>query len=137
MANRVKWVENRTFMGTSDSGHTVVMSAKDQNGKSMGPSPMEMLLLGMGGCTTYDVVTILEKMRENVTDCEVLIDGERAETDPKVYTKIHAHFIVKGKGLTENKVKQAVDLSADKYCSASIMLGQMAAITHDFEIIED
>jgi len=135
MSTRVKWIENRTFMGTSSAGHSLVMSAKDQDGQSLGASPMELLLLGMGGCTTYDVVSILEKMREKITDCEVKIDAERAETDPKIYTKIHAHFIVTGHNLSEKKVKQAVELSADKYCSASIMLGKSAEITHDFEII--
>lgn len=136
MSTRVKWVENRTFLGRSESGHSVVMSAKDEEGVSQGPSPMEMLILGMGGCTAYDVVSILEKMRENVTDCEVLIDAVRADDHPKVYTKIHAHFVVTGTNLSEEKVKKAVELSADKYCSASITLGKMAEITHDFEVVE-
>jgi len=136
MTTRVKWVEDRVFIGTSGSGHGVVMEAKGPGQGSVGPSPMEMLLLGMGGCTSFDVVHILGRMREDVTDCEVEIDGTRADEDPKIYTKIHAHFKVSGRGLKENKVKQAIELSAEKYCSASIMLGACAEITHDFEIIE-
>lgn len=136
MTTRVKWVEDRVFIGTSGSGHGVVMEAKGPGQGSVGPSPMEMLLLGMGGCTTFDVVHILGRMREDVTDCEVEIDGTRADEDPKVYKKIHAHFKVSGRGLKEGKVKQAIELSAEKYCSASIMLGACAEITHDFEIIE-
>lgn len=136
MSTRVKWLEDRIFVGTSDSGHSVVMEAKGPGQGSVAPSPMEMLILGMGGCTTFDVVHILERMRQDVQDCEVVIDATRAEEDPKVYTKIHAHFVVKGKGLKEKKVSQAVEMSAEKYCSASIMLGQMAEITHDFEVVD-
>jgi putative redox protein len=98
---------------------------------------MEMLLLGMGGCTAFDVVHILRKGRHSVEKCEVLMDAERAEADPKVFTKIHAHFVLKGAGLTDAAVQRAVDLSAEKYCSASIMLGATASITHDFEILTD
>jgi len=136
MTVRVKWVEDRTFVGTSNSGHAVVMEAKGPGENSVAPSPMEMLLLGMGGCTSYDVVHILGRMRENVETCEVEIDGTRADEDPKVYTKIHAHFKVSGRGLKEAKVKQAVELSAEKYCSASLMLGATAEITHDFEVVD-
>ncbi len=136
MTTRVKWVEDRTFVGTSNSGHSVVMEAKGPGEGSVGPSPMEMLLLGMGGCTTFDVVHILGRMREDVVDCEVEIDATRADEDPKVYTKIHALFKVSGRGLKEKKVKQAVEMSAEKYCSASIMLGATAEITHDYEVIE-
>jgi len=136
MTTKVKWVEDRVFVGTSGSGHGVVMEAKGPGDSSVGPSPMEMLLLGMGGCTTYDVVHILGRMRENVVDCEVAIDAERADTDPKIYNKIHAHFKVTGHGLKEKKVKQAVELSAEKYCSASIMLGAKAEITHDYEVVD-
>ncbi|NVK20207.1 MAG: OsmC family protein [Methylocystaceae bacterium] len=136
MTTKVKWVEDRLFLGTSASGHGVVMEAKGPDQGSVGPSPMEMLLLGMGGCTTFDVVHILGRMRENVVDCEVEIDSTRADEDPKVYTKIHAHFKVTGHGLKEKKVKQAVEMSAEKYCSASIMLGATAEITHDFEVID-
>ncbi len=135
MITRVKWVEDRVFIGTSGSGHGVVMEAKGPGQGSVGPSPMEMLLLGMGGCTTFDVVHILGRMREDVTDCEVEIDGIRADEDPKVYTKIHAHFKVSGRKLKEKKVAQAIEMSAEKYCSASIMLGATADITHDFELI--
>jgi len=136
MTTRVKWVEDRIFIGTSGSGHGVVMEAKGPGEGSVGPSPMEMLLLGMGGCTTFDVIHILGRMRENVEDCEVEIDATRSDEDPKIYTKIHAHFKVSGRGLKEKKVLQAVEMSAEKYCSASIMLGATATITHDVEVIE-
>ncbi len=136
MSTRVKWVEDRTFVATSASGHSVVMEAKGPDAGGTAPSPMEMLLMGMGGCTAFDVVHILQRMREKVEDCEVVIDGTRANEDPKVYTDIHAHFIVKGRNLKDNKVKQAVELSAEKYCSASIMLGKTAEITHDYEVVE-
>lgn len=136
MTTRVKWVKDRIFLGTSASGHGVVMEAKGPGEGSIGPSPMEMLLLGLGGCSSFDVIHILGRMRETVEGCEVEIDSTRADEDPKVYTKIHAHFIVTGRGLKTKKVEQAVQMSAEKYCSASIMLGAMAEITHDFEIIE-
>ena len=136
MTTRVKWVEDRIFMGTSGSGHAVMMEAKGGDDPSIAPSPMEMLILGMGGCTTFDVVHILQRMRENVVDCEVELDTTRSEEDPKVYTKIHAHFKVSGHGLKDKKVKQAVEMSAEKYCSASIMLGKTAEITHDYEVID-
>lgn len=136
MTSRVKWVEDRLFMGTSASGHSLMMEAKGPDAGGTAPSPMELLLLGMGGCTTFDVIHILQKMREEVIDCEVELDATRADEDPKVYTKIHAHFIVTGRGLKSEKVARAVDLSAEKYCSASIMLGKTAEITHDFEVRE-
>jgi len=109
---------------------------EDLGGKNLGIRPMEMLLLGMGGCTTIDVVSTLKKMREIVSDCRVEISAERADEHPKVFTKIHLNFIIKGSNLNEKKVEKAVSLSADKYCSASIMLGKMADITHDFTINE-
>jgi len=137
MKTRIKWVENASFMGETDSGHAVIMDGPpDHGGRNLGPRPMEMLLLGLGGCTTFDVLMILKKSRQNVEDCEVEISAERAEEEPKVFTKIHVHFIVKGKELKEIQVERAVSLSAEKYCSASIMLGKMADISHDFEIIE-
>jgi putative redox protein len=136
MKARVKWVENALFVGESGSGHAVVMDGPPENGgRNLGARPMEMLLLGMGGCTAFDVVHILRKGRHAVDACEVLLEAERAESDPKVFTKIHAHFIVKGAGLNDVVVQRAVDLSAEKYCSASIMLGATASITHDFEIL--
>ncbi|WP_139557311.1 OsmC family protein [Methylotetracoccus oryzae] len=138
MKARVKWVEDVLFVGESGSGHAVVMDGPpDSGGRNLGVRPMEMLLLGMGGCTAFDVVHILRKGRHVVENCEVLLDAERAEADPKVFTKIHAHFVLKGVGLTDAAVRRAVDLSAEKYCSASIMLGATASITHDFEILTD
>ncbi len=137
MKTRIKWVEGVTFMGETDSGHAVIMDGPpDHGGRNLGPRPMEMLLLGLGGCTTFDVLMILKKSRQAVEDCVVEIITERANNEPKVFTKIHVHFIVTGKNLKEKQVERAVSLSAEKYCSASIMLGKMAEITHDFEIVE-
>ncbi|SEQ34383.1 putative redox protein [Ectothiorhodospira magna] len=135
MKSRVKWVEQMTFMAESGSGHGVVMDGPPEfGGRNLGPRPMEMLLMGMGGCSAFDVVQILKKSRQAVTDCEVLLQAERADTEPKVFTRIHVHFIVTGHDLAEKQVARAVTLSAEKYCSASIMLGKTARITHDFEI---
>jgi putative redox protein len=126
-----------SFVGESGSGHSVVMDASpDVGGRDLGIRPMEMLLLGLGGCTAFDVILILKKSRQQVLDCEVEIDSDRAETIPKVFTRIHVHFVISGKNLDPHKVKKAVDLSADKYCSASEMLGKVAEITHDFEIVQ-
>ena len=137
MKARIKWIEGVSFAGQSESGHTVVMDGPpDAGGQNLGVRPMEMLLLGMGGCTAFDVVHILRKSRQPVSDCVAEIDAERAATDPKVFTKIHVHFIITGKGLDPKRVEQAVNLSAEKYCSASIMLGKVAEVTHDFEIQE-
>ena len=125
------------MVGESGSGHAVVMDGPpDFGGQNLGVRPMEMMLLGLGGCTQFDVVHILKKGRNNVSRCEVELQAERAEQDPKVFTRIHVHFIVAGEGLTEKAVERAVSLSAEKYCSASIMLGQVADITHDFELVE-
>lgn len=138
MKARVKWIENVAFVGESDSGHAFVMDgAAEGGGRNLGPRPMEVVLLGTGACSAYDVVMILKKARQPVSDCVVEIDAERASTDPKVFTHIHMHFIVKGSELKSPQVKRAVELSADKYCSASIMLGKSARITHDFEIVDD
>jgi putative redox protein len=132
---RIKWLDNATFVGESGSGHAVVMDGPPEHGgRNLGPRPMEMLLLGMGGCTAFDVMQILRKSRQAVTDCELEVSAERAETDPKVFTRIHVHYIVTGHDLSEKHVARAVSLSAEKYCSASIMLGQVAEITHDVEI---
>jgi putative redox protein len=126
-----------SFVGESDSGHSVVMDgAPEAGGRNLGIRPMEMLLLGLGGCTAFDVVSILHKSRQKMVDCEVEIEAERAEEIPKIFTRIHIHFIVSGKGLDENKVAKAVELSADKYCSASRMLEKVAEITHDFEVVK-
>jgi len=137
MKARVKFIEGVSFVGQSESGHSVVMDgAPESGGKNLGVRPMEMLLLGLGGCSAFDVVHILRKGRQNVTDCVADIDASRAESDPKVFTKIHVHFTVSGKELDAKRVEQAVHLSAEKYCSASIMLGKVAEITHDFELVE-
>lgn len=138
MQARVKWVEQAMFLAESGSGHAVVMDGPEENGgRNIGVRPMEMLLMGLGGCSTFDVVSILKKSRQAVQDCEVQISAERAETEPKVFTKIALHFIVSGKDLKESVVKRAVDLSAEKYCSASIMLGRGGVeIKHSFEIVE-
>lgn len=138
MKARIKWVEDVTFVGESGSGHTVVMDGPpDQGGRNLGVRPMEMLLLGMGGCTAFDVVHILKRARQPVSDCVVELEAERADEPPKVFTRIHAHFVIHGKGLSESQVSRAVSLSAEKYCSASIMLGKTATISHDFEIVEE
>ena len=126
-----------TFVGESGSGHAVVLDgAPEHGGRDMGFRPMEMLLLGLGGCTAFDVVSILKKSRQAITDCEVKIDSDRAEEIPKVFTRIHIHFIITGNSLDPVKVEKAVNLSADKYCSASKILEKTAEMTHDFEIVE-
>ncbi len=135
MNTTVRWIDGMMMVGESASGHAIVMDGPEElGGKNLGVRPMEMLLLGMGGCTTVDVVSTLKKMREEVRDCRVEISAERADEHPKVFTSIHLHFIVEGENLNEKKIAKAVSLSADKYCSASIMLGKMATITHDFTI---
>ncbi|CAC9518987.1 Protein YhfA [uncultured Gammaproteobacteria bacterium] len=137
MKTTVKWIDNMMMVGESASGHAVVMDGpQDLGGKNLGIRPMEMLLLGMGGCTTIDVVSTLKKMHQEAHDCRVEISADRAEEHPKIFTKIHLHFIIKGSDLNDKKVGKAISLSADKYCSASIMLGKAASITHDFEIHE-
>lgn len=137
MKANVKWLEDLTFVGESGSGHAVVMDGPpDLGGHNLGVRPMEMVLIGMGGCASVDVITILKKSRQTVTDCVVELDAERADSIPKVFTRIHAHFIVTGKALVENHVKRAVDLSSEKYCSATLMLGKTADISHSFEIRE-
>ncbi|AFL75454.1 OsmC family protein [Thiocystis violascens] len=135
MKARVKWIEGVAMLGESGSGHGIVMDgAPESGGRNLGARPMEMLLIGMGGCTQFDVLTILRKARQAVTDCVVELEAERSATDPKVFTNIHAHFIVTGRDLDPRRVEKAIGLSAEKYCSASIMLGATATITHDFEI---
>ncbi|OQX08499.1 MAG: peroxiredoxin [Thiothrix lacustris] len=137
MKARVKWLDNMSFVGESGSGHAVVMDgAPEFGGRNLGMRPMEMLLLGLGGCSSFDVVLILQKSKQQVLDCEVLMEAERADKAPKVFTRIHLHFVVSGRNLSPEKVERAVKLSAEKYCSASIMLGKTAEITHDFEVCE-
>lgn len=137
MKARVKWIEGMSFLTESGSGHAVVVDgAPEAGGRNLGPRPMEMVLMGTGACTSFDVMLILKKSRADVRDCVVDITSERAETDPKVFTNIHMHFTVTGHQLKSETVKRAIDLSAEKYCSASIMLGATAVITHDFTVIE-
>jgi putative redox protein len=137
MKARIKWVEGTLMVGESESGHAVIMDGPPEfGGRNLGLRPMEMLLLGMGGCTQFDVVHILRKSRNQVSSCEVELEAERAESEPKVFTRIHVHFKVAGPGLTEKAVARAVSLSAEKYCSASIMLGASVEITHDFELLD-
>ena len=137
MKARIKWVEDVMFVGESGSGHTLVIDGPPgYGGRNLGIRPMELLLQGLGGCMAFDVMLILKKSRQQVSDCVVEIEAERAETEPKVFTRIHVHFIVTGHGLKENVVRRTLQLSAEKYCSASIMLGKTAAISHDFEIRE-
>lgn len=137
MKARVKLLEGVSFVGQSESGHSVVMDgAPEAGGQNLGVRPMELLLLGLGGCSAFDVVHILRKARQPIADCVAEIDADRADTEPKVFTRIHVHFIVTGSGLDPKRVEQAVQLSAEKYCSASIMLGKTATLTHDFEVRE-
>jgi putative redox protein len=133
----VNWVDGLLMVGKSDSGHTITMDGPPESGgENLGVRPMEMLLLGVAGCTMIDVVTTLKKMRQDLSHLETKINAERATDHPKVFTDIHIQFILKGQNLDEKKVDKAITLSADKYCSASIMLGETATITHDFEVIE-
>ena len=137
MKARIKWVEDRTFIGESASGHKVVLGAAlGSEGRTPGPNPMEMVLIGTGGCLAFDVIHILERGREAIEDCVLEMEAERAEQDPKVFTRIHMHFVVKGRGLAPNKVQRAIELSIEKYCSASAMLAKTATITHDFEVVD-
>lgn len=137
MKARIKWVENAMFVAESGSGHAVVVDGPPESGgRNLGVRPMEMVLLGLGSCAAFDVVHILRKGRHEVTGCMAELSAERAETDPKVFTKIHVHFVVSGKNLKDDVVDRAIRLSAEKYCSASIMLGKSVAITHDYQIIE-
>tara|TARA_R110002012_G_scaffold60146_6_gene157306 strand:- start:2208 stop:2627 length:420 start_codon:yes stop_codon:yes gene_type:complete len=135
---RVQWTEGRQFVAESGSGHSVVIDGPpDHGGRNTGPRPMEMLLMGMGSCTAFDILNILDKARAEVTDCVAEVDAERADEVPAVFTSIHVHFIVTGRALKEKQVQRAVELSAEKYCSASIMLVKGGVnITHSFEIKE-
>ena len=137
MKTQVKWHDGASFVGETESGHAIVMDGPpDFGGNNSGPRPMELLLTGLGGCTAFDVVMMLQKSRQNILDCTVDIDAERADSEPKVFTRIHIHFTIYGHDLSEKQVARAVELSADKYCSASIMLGKTADISHDYKIID-
>ena len=132
----IKWLGNVAFSGETEGGHTVVMDGSpDAGGQNLGPRPMETVLIGTGACSAYDVVHILKKSREPITDCVVELLAERAPTDPKVFTSIHFHFVVSGDALNPDKVARAIKLSAEVYCSASAMLAKTAKVTYDFEIV--
>ncbi len=138
MKARVEWKDEASFLAESGSGHTVLMDGPPEaGGKNSGPRPMEMLLMGTGGCAAFDVVMILKKSRQEISDCVVEIEAERATQEPKVFTRIHFHFILTGKTLNSAHVERAIKLSAEKYCSASIMLAKTAQLTHDFDIVEE
>lgn len=138
MKATVKWTDGAMFVGESGSGHTVVMDGpEDLGGRNLASRPMEMLLMGTGGCSIYDVLSMLKKSRQQVVDCRVELQAERADAVPAVFTRINMHFVVTGVSLKENHVKRAVELSAEKYCSASIMLGAAGVeMTHSYEIVE-
>nr|WP_277741904.1 OsmC family protein [Acidithiobacillus sulfuriphilus] len=140
MKARVQWMgpEQMSFVAESESGHALVMdSSAEIGGRNLGPRPMELLLMGLGGCSSIDVVLILQRSRQQIRDCVVELNAERAGEDPKVFSRIHLHYVLSGKGLDEKRVERAIALSAEKYCSASIMLSKTAEITHDYEIRED
>lgn len=139
MECKVKWTgDGMSFLAETGSNHALVMDgAPEAGGRNLAPRPMEMVLVGTGGCSAFDVVMILKKGRHAISGCEVSLKAERAETDPKIFTRIHFHFRVSGKSLKPEAVARAIELSKDKFCSASIMLGKTAKITHDFEIVED
>lgn len=139
MECKVSWggVDGMSFIAETGSGHLVAMDgAPDGGGRNLAPRPMEMVLVGTGGCTAYDVVLILKKGRQDVRGCDVTLSAERAPEDPKVFTKVHFHFVVTGRGLKPASVERAIALSHEKYCSASIMVAKTAVLTHDFEIVE-
>lgn len=138
MQATIKWIDGVMFVGETGSGHAVVMDGPpDHGGRNIGARPMEMMLLGVGGCSSFDVIHILQKGRHNITSCVTEVTAERVDTIPSVFSKIHLHFIVTGQGLKPATVERAVKLSAEKYCSAAIMLGAAGVnITHDFEVIE-
>jgi len=138
MKARIKWIENVCLMGESESGHTLIIDgAPDIGGRNLGIRPMELVLIGLGGCTAMDVLSILKKQRQHFTDFAIDIQGQRADDHPKVYTAIHLHFIITGRNLNETHIKHAIDLSAEKYCSVSAMLGKTATMTYDYEIIQE
>lgn len=134
----VRWSDGMSFIAETGSGHLVAMDgAPEAGGRNLAPRPMELVLAGTGGCSAFDVVLILKRGRQNISGCQVALNGERSENDPKVFTRIHMHFVLTGKNLKAEAVERAIKLSAEKYCSASIMLAKTAVITHDWEIVED
>ena len=135
MKARIEWVEGRTFRGSTVSGHEVVLGTAYGDGAKPGPSAMELVLIGAGGCSAWDVVNILEKSRAGMAECVVELDADRAEEEPRVFTRIHLHFVVSGQDLDPRKVERAIALSVEKYCSAVAMLEKTARITHDFELV--
>jgi len=137
MKSTIKWVDGAMFVGESGSGHAVVIDGPPEaGGRDLGIRPMELVLSGLGACTAFDVVSILKKSRQKVTDCRVELDAERADEVPKVFTRIHIHFVITGQDLKAAAVERAIELSAEKYCSATIMLSASVEISHDFEIVE-
>ena len=138
MKTQIKWMQDVSFKGKSESGHEVILDGPEElGGEGLGMRPMEMMLIGMGGCTSFDVVTILKRSRQQITGCIAEIEAVRADAIPKIFTSIHIHFLIKGIDLQKKAVERAVELSANKYCSASIMLGKSVKITHDFVISEE
>lgn len=138
MKASIRWIEEAMFIAESESGHVVAIDGPpDAGGRNRGVRPMEMVLMGMGGCASFDVMSMLKKARQDVTDCVAQLEAERADDIPSVFTRIHLHFVVTGRGLKESQVKRAIELSAEKYCSASIMLGRAGVeISHDYEVVE-
>ena len=137
MKTRIKLIENVAFIGESGSGHAVVIDgAPEYGGRNLGPRPMELVLMGTAACTAFDVVYILRKARQPIADCVVEVEAKRAEEDPKVFTHLHFHYRVSGKGLDRRQVERAVKLSKEKYCSASIMLAKTAEISSEIELVE-
>lgn len=136
MKSTITWISDKTFTGQTESGHSIVIGTAEGNAPKPGPTAMELILMGAGSCSAWDVVEILRKGRQAVDDVIVELDADRAEKPPKVFTRIHLHFVVKGRGLSEDRVKRAIELSVEKYCSATTMLEKMAAVTHDFEVVE-
>ena len=137
MKARIQWLQDRSFVGQSGSGHSLVLgTTRGPDGHTLCPSPMELVLMGLGGCTAFDVVHILEKSREPIEGCVVELEAERAEKEPRVFTRIHLHFVISGRGLSRSKAARAIELSAETYCSATAMLAKTAQITHDLEVID-
>ncbi len=136
MKSRVTWVSDKTFTGQTESGHSVVIGTATDGTPKPGPSAMELVLMGAGSCSAWDVVEILHKGRQDIDDVIVELDADRADEAPKVFTRIHLHFIVRGRNVSEDRVKRAIQLSVEKYCSATKMLEKSATVTHDFEVIE-